>query len=161
MAVISARDTMYGYWEYKCSGGSWTSMNITYVPPLRKLNHTILLLSPTDSIRFVLKNNSLYWSKRQAIERNMGLQVLAWDQTDKQTCGTYQHTGANWPDSMSLRFASGSQLRKSCDGRPGFVLVVDACGDCGGSGRRCRGCDNVINSGAKIGEFGYKIIFIE
>ena len=143
---------MYGSWEYKCSGGSWTAMNVTYEPPLIRLNHTVLLLTPTDSVRFVLKNHSLYWTKLQAIERRMVLQVLAWDQTDSQVCGTYQHTGMSWPDSMSMKFVSGYQLRMSCDGRPGFVLTIDGCGDCGGGGKRCRGCDGSINSGAKIGK---------
>ena len=49
------------------------------------------------------------------------------------------------------------QLRKGCDGRPGFVLKFDACGICGGDGKRCRGCDGGINSGAKIGKIDFPV----
>ena len=123
IAVISAKNTSYGNWEYKCSGGSWTTMNITYSPPLRKLNHSILLLTPSDSVRYVLRNESFYWKTREANKLGMVLQVLAWDQTDNQACGAYQHTASSWPDSMSMTFASGSQLRMSCDGRPGMNIT--------------------------------------
>ncbi|XP_066926601.1 uncharacterized protein [Clytia hemisphaerica] len=154
IAVISAKNTSYGSWEYKCGGGSWTPMDIQYNPPLRNLNHTVLLLTPTDSIRFLLQNESSFWSQREAFEKNIQLQVLAWDQTDNQTCGTYLHTGSDWPASMSMKWATGMQLRKGCDGRPGFVLKIDVCGTCGGDGKRCRGCDGGVNSGAKIDSCG-------
>ena len=82
-------------------------MDIQYQPPLRKLNHTVLLLTPTDSIRFLLKNESSFWSQREAFEKHIQLQVLAWDQTDNQTCGSYLHTGSDWPESMSMKWATG------------------------------------------------------
>ena len=38
-------------------------------------------------------------------------------------------------------------LRKGCNGKVGSVAKEDICGICGGHGKKCLGCDGVINSG--------------
>ena len=113
-----------------------------------------MLLTQSDYIRFNLnasKNDEL-WSTRQAMEKGLSIQLLAWDQTDGMTCGAFDNSANKWPTSMSRRFASGLQLRKGCDGRPGIDLKVDVCGICGGDGKSCLNCDGGIRSGAKIGK---------
>jgi len=88
------------------------------------------------------------------MEKGLSIQLLAWDQTDGRSCGAFDNSASDrWPSSMSRRFASGLQLRKGCDGRPGIDLKVDVCGVCGGDGKSCLNCDGQVNSGAKIGEF--------
>jgi len=153
VAVVSAPITSYGTWEYKCGSSAWQPLNVNYTPPLVNVSTLdMVLLQPNDSIRFILANESSYWTTITAIQNQVALQVLAWDQTDGQSCGTYQHSQPNpWPLSFSSKknFAEGIQLRKGCDGRPGYVLKFDVCGVCGGNAD-CLGCDGVPNSGAII-----------
>ena len=47
--------------------------------------------------------------------------------------------------------ATLKQLRKGCDGRPGTVGQLDACGKCQGDNSTCTDCAGVVNGDAIIG----------
>ena len=44
-----------------------------------------------------------------------------------------------------------TQLRKGCDGQPGTVGQLDACGKCQGDNSTCTDCDGVVNGDAILG----------
>ena len=77
---------------------------------------------------------------------------MPWDQSDDRANGTWeQFTSFNSMNgSLGLPVVKGVVTRKGCDGRPGSRGQVDRCGKCGGDGKSCLGCDNVVNSGARL-----------
>ena len=44
------------------------------------------------------------------------------------------------------------QLRRGCDGTPGTVGQLDACGVCQGDNRTCTDCAGVVNGHAVLGK---------
>ena len=44
-----------------------------------------------------------------------------------------------------------TQLRKGCDGQPGTVGQLDACGKCQGDNSTCTDCHGVVNGDAILG----------
>lgn len=155
IGIISAIETAYGYWEYKCAGSQvWTKLNFTYQPPLTTAAYVnMVLLTPDDYMRFTL-NGSKYWKFVDADKRKISFQAVAWDQTDNKTCGnfTFNNSTEPWPESFSERnqIVTAFQLRKGCNGKA-TDAVFDLCNVCGGDGSSCKGCDGVVNSTARTG----------
>lgn len=164
IGIVSAIETTYGYWEYKCAGTQqWIKLNISYAPPLQVVERLeMVLLTPNDYLRFTL-NGSKYWKVVDAQQKKISFQAVAWDQTNNQSCGsfTFDNSTQTWPEAFSAResIVTALQLRIGCNGKPGTDAVVDQCGVCGGDNTKCKGCDGVVNSNATIGKSVKKRFF--
>ena len=157
LAIVSSIQTIYGYWEYKCSGSSkWVKLDISYRPPLKDATRlNMVLLTPDDHLRYKLTSNK-FWTVMDAQNKKIGFQAVAWDQTNNVTCGnfTFDNSSSAWPKAFSSREqpVTALQLRIGCDGRAGTVGDFDACGVCQGDNSTCLGCDGHVNSGAFKGK---------
>ena len=75
--------------------------------------------------------------------------------SDKKECGEHQLNITEIIEDEFLSDFKGAamltQLRKGCDGRPGTVGQLDACGKCQGDNSTCTDCDGVVNGDAILG----------
>jgi hypothetical protein len=135
--------------EYQCDGdSSWSDVVVSNTRPFINLDELkVVYLKPTDKIRFALTGNELY-TNFMALE-SASVTFLAWDQTDNKTCGvhTVNVTKANQEEFLSS-FKSAAllkQMREGCDGTPGTVGQIDACGVCEGDNSTCTDCNDQVN----------------
>ena len=158
IAVVDTSTSPYGSWEYRlnCSG-SWQPMvvqNNTTPYGAANSNLHLLLLKPSDCIRFSLSNCKTFWTKKDGLEK-VNFFSFAWDMSDRQTSGLVRlsiPSDGSFPTAYSRNVLTVIQLRKGCNGKPGSVALIDRCGVCGGDNSSCRGCDGGFRSGARIGK---------
>ena len=140
-----------GYYEYKCSGGNWSEVNISNTRPLGKSDEIkVIYLSPDDEVRFTMVGDH-FWSRIQA-SRIASLNFLAWDMSNNRSCGEHVVNVTNVRrDAFLSKFKNSAtlkQLRVGCDGNPGTVGRFDACGVCQGDNSTCTDCAGVVNGKA-------------
>ena len=154
MAIVQGRRSDIGYYQYKCDGGNWTEVNISNTIPLgRSEEISVIYLKPVDELRFTVNGNN-FWTRLEST-KVASLKFLAWDMTDKKSCGAYNISiSAVHQDEFLSQFAGAArliQLRKGCDGKAGTVGQLDACGVCQGDNRTCTDCAGVVNGKALRG----------
>ena len=154
MAIVQGAGSEIGYFDYKCGEGNFTRVNVSNNRPLGNNEMIkVVYLRPNDTLHFHLIGNP-FWKPIDALTKS-SLYFLAWDMTNGERCGEHSVNVSlaknkaflsNFEDSALLK-----QLRRGCDGIPGTVGQLDACGVCEGDNRTCTDCAGVVNGKAVIG----------
>ena len=154
MAIVRGGRSRIGYYQYKCSGGNWTEVNVSNTIPLGRSDEiSVIYLKPSDELRFTLSGNN-FWTRLESTKL-ANLKFLAWDMTDMKSCGKYNiNVSAVRQNEFLSIFKDAAiltQLRKGCDGKAGTVGQLDACGECQGDNSTCTDCAGVVLGSAILG----------
>ena len=155
MAIVQGARSDIGYYSYKCSGSSWSEVEIGNYRPLGSTDEIrVIYLTPDDELMFTMVGDK-FWSRIQAA-REASLNFLAWDMSNNKSCGYHVVNVTNAKrDAFLSNFASSAtlkQLRVGCDGNAGTVGRFDACGVCQGDNSMCTDCAEVVNGKAIRGK---------
>ncbi len=153
IAIVQALSTSFGSWQYKSSSGVWTELIVDNAGYSDGFSGSIsaMILNSSYSLKFQPLNNSVLWSNLDASQK-VKLVFLPWDGSDSATIG---RRNISRPSEDTSAYGKKSVTviarRLGCDGRAGSKGKKDRCGVCGGNGESCKGCDDVLNSGAVVG----------
>lgn len=162
IAIVQAMNSSLGSWYYISPSGEKTQVivdNRDYTDT-KTDNITVVILNSTYVLLFVMHDDSALWNNLEAAEKAKII-FLPFDGTDNAPIGQHR---ISRPSEATSAYGKKSVMaiarRLGCDGRAGSKGKYDRCGDCGGDGLRCVGCDNVVFSGAVIGTSVFLVDFL-